>query len=62
MVHQFLPAVASLGQPGLEAQAPVVVAQGLISCDSRALEHADFSSCDVQAQQLQLVGSGVRTQ
>ena len=62
MVHQFLTAVASLVQHGLQAQAPVVVAQGLISCDSRDLEYADFSSCDVQAQQSQLVGSGVQTQ
>ena len=60
MVHQFLTAVASLVQHGLQAQAPVVVAQGLISCDSRDLEYADFSSCDVQAQQSQLVGSGVQ--
>ena len=61
-VHQFLTAVASLVQHGLQAQAPVVVAQGLISCDPRDLEYADFSSCDVQAQQSQLVGSGVQTQ
>ena len=34
--------------------ASVVLAQGLISCGSQALEHADFSDCSMQAQQLQL--------
>ena len=46
----------------LGTQAPVAVAQGLISCGSQALERADFSSYSTWAQWLQLKASRAMVQ
>ena len=48
VVHRLLIAVASRGARALGAGVSVVVARGLSSCGSRALEHR-LSSCGTQA-------------
>ena len=62
-MHRLLIAAASHCRTwALGAWASVVEAQRLITCGSRALEHAGFSSRGTRPQQFRLSGSRAQAQ